>query len=120
MPPGDTVLVRSGERVPVDGTVNRGESYVDESMITGEPLPVRKEAGEGVVGGTINGDGVLEVAATRVGRDTVLVQIIRLSRRQREQHPPVQRISDRATGIVIRAFLFDRLDLRSVVDLCGR
>jgi Cu+-exporting ATPase len=103
--PGDTVLVRPGERVPVDGTVNRGESYVDESMITGEPLPVRKEAGEGVVGGTINGDGVLEVAATRVGRDTVLAQIIRLVEEAQGTKPPVQRIADTAVAYFIPAVL---------------
>lgn len=103
--PGDTVLVRPGERVPVDGTVNRGESYVDESMITGEPLPVRKEAGEGVVGGTINGDGVLEVAATRVGRDTVLAQIIRLVEEAQGTKPPVQRIADTAVAYFIPTVL---------------
>jgi cation transport ATPase len=75
---GDRVLVRPGERLPVDGTVENGESYVDESMLTGEPLPVAKRAGDVVVGGTVNQHGLLRVEATQVGRDTVLAQIIRL------------------------------------------
>jgi len=112
--PGDTVLVRPGDRVPVDGTVEGGDSYVDESMITGEPLPVRKEAGADVVGGTINGDGVLRVTATRVGRDTVLAQIIRLVEDAQGTKPPVQRIADTAVvyfiptvlAIAAAAFLF--------------
>lgn len=103
--PGDQVLVRPGERLPVDGTVESGESYVDESMITGEPLPVRKEAGTDVVGGTINGDGVLRVMATRVGKDTVLAQIIRLVEEAQGTKPPVQRIADTAVAYFIPVVL---------------
>lgn len=103
--PGDVVLVRPGGQVPVDGTVRKGESYVDESMISGEPLPVGKEPGSRVVGGTINQDGVLEVEATRVGRDTVLAQIIRLVEEAQGTKPPVQRIADTAVTYFIPAVL---------------
>src|SRR5690606_31878357 len=75
--PGDTVVVRPGERVPVDGVVVEGSSFVDESMITGESVPVRKTAGEKVVGGTINETGAFRFRATAVGEATVLAQIVR-------------------------------------------
>ncbi|WP_342678543.1 heavy metal translocating P-type ATPase [Methanofollis sp. UBA420] len=103
--PGDVILIRPGGQVPVDGTVRKGESYVDESMISGEPLPVGKEPGGKVVGGTINQDGVLEVEATRVGRDTVLAQIIRLVEEAQGTRPPVQRIADTAVTYFIPAVL---------------
>ena len=103
--PGDLVLVRPGERVPVDGTVREGESYVDESMITGEPVPVRKTAGDEVVGGTINGTGALRFAAERVGRETVLAQIIALVEQAQGSRPPVQRIADRAVAWFIPVVL---------------
>ncbi|HVP25228.1 MAG TPA: heavy metal translocating P-type ATPase [Methanomicrobiales archaeon] len=94
--PGDLVLVRPGERIPVDGEVSDGESYVDESMITGEPIPVLKKAGIPVVGGTLNTNGVLRFRATRVGKETVLAQIVRLVEDAQGSKPPVQRIADRA------------------------
>ena len=75
---GDTVLVKPGEKIPVDGEVAYGESYVDESMISGEPIPVLKKTGDSVVGGTLNQNSVLTFVATKVGRDTVLAQIVRL------------------------------------------
>ncbi|TAJ44875.1 heavy metal translocating P-type ATPase [Methanofollis fontis] len=103
--PGDIVRIRAGEQVPVDGTVRRGESYVDESMITGEPVPVGKEPGDAVVGGTILGDGALEVEATRVGKDTVLARIIRLVEDAQATKPPVQRIADTAVTYFIPAVL---------------
>lgn len=103
--PGDLVLVRPGERVPVDGTVQEGESYVDESMITGEPVPVRKAAGDGVVGGTINGTGALRFTAERVGRETVLGQIIALVEQAQGSRPPVQRVADRAVAWFIPVVL---------------
>src|SRR5262249_19338730 len=77
-PPGDLVRVRPGERVPVDGVVQEGRSAVDESMLTGEPLPVEKEVGSRVVGGTVNGTGTLLARAEKVGTDTLLAQIVRL------------------------------------------
>ncbi|HVN65016.1 MAG TPA: heavy metal translocating P-type ATPase [Methanomicrobiales archaeon] len=103
--PGDTVLVKPGERIPVDGEVNGGESYVDESMITGEPIPVPKRAGVPVVGGTLNQNGVLRFRATRVGKETVLAQIIRLVEDAQGSKPPVQRIADRAVTYFIPAVL---------------
>ncbi|MDM7935047.1 MAG: heavy metal translocating P-type ATPase [Methanothrix sp.] len=102
---GDLVLVRPGERVPVDGVVVDGQSYVDESMITGEPVPLLKGAGGRVVGGTVNGNGLLTVRATGVGRDTVLSQIIYLVERAQGSRPHIQRIADRAVAYFIPAIL---------------
>lgn len=97
---GDTVVVRPGERVPVDGEVRAGESYVDESMLTGEPVPVAKRPGDRVVGGTVNQHGLLRVAATQVGKQTVLAQIIRLVERAQGSKLPIQGLADR----VVRVF----------------
>lgn len=94
---GDVVAVRPGEKIAVDGDVLSGESYVDESMITGEPVPVLKVAGERVVGGTVNGDGVLTFKATNVGADTVLSQIIRMVEDAQGAKLPIQGMVDRVT-----------------------
>jgi Cu+-exporting ATPase len=102
---GDVLLVRPGEKVPVDGTVIGGESSVDESMITGEPIPVYKQPGEGVVGGTLNVNGVLRVRAEKIGKDMVLSQIIRLVKDAQGSRPPVQRIADVAVSYFIPAVL---------------
>ncbi len=99
--PGDVVLVRPGERVPVDGRVTEGGSFVDESMITGEPVPVEKGAGAEVVGGTVNGTGAFSFEATRVGAETVLAQIIRMVEEAQGSKPPIQRIADRIAGIFV-------------------
>jgi Cu+-exporting ATPase len=99
------VIVRPGERIPVDGMVTEGISYVNESMITGEPAPVRKKRGDNVVGGTVNKNSVLRIKATRVGRDTVLAQIIRLVETAQGSKPPVQRIADRVVSYFIPAVL---------------
>ena len=103
--PGDLVMVRPGERVPVDGIVREGESFVDESMITGEPVPVAKRAGDGVIGGTINQNSVLRFQAERVGRETVLAQIIALVEQAQGSRPPVQRYADRAVAWFIPVVL---------------
>jgi len=111
--PGDQVLVRPGERLPVDGKVIDGSSWVDESMITGEPVPVLKEAEAQVVGGTVNGQGSLVLEATRVGRDTVLAQIIRMVEAAQGSKLPIQALVDRVTkyfvpaviGIAVMTFL---------------
>ncbi|AUB57865.1 copper-translocating P-type ATPase [Methanobacterium sp. MZ-A1] len=102
---GDNVLVKPGERIPVDGKVVSGESYVDESMITGEPIPSLKNAGSGVVGGTINQNGVLKFRAEKIGKDTTLAQIIKLVESAQGSKPPVQRIADRAVSYFIPTVL---------------
>ncbi len=94
---GDVVEVRPGERVPVDGEVTEGNSYVDESMITGEPVPVAKTAGATVVGGTINQTGAFAFRATAVGADTMLAQIIRMVEEAQGGKLPIQAMVDRVT-----------------------
>ncbi|MFY9980953.1 MAG: heavy metal translocating P-type ATPase [Methanoregula sp.] len=102
---GDIVVVKPGSRIPVDGEVVAGESYVDEAMITGEPVPPLKAKGSRVVGGTISTNGVLSVKAAKIGRDTVLAQIIRLVEEAQGSKPPVQRIADVAVTYFIPAVL---------------
>ena len=92
--PGDIVVVRPGEKIPVDGVVKRGHSSVDESMVTGESIPVEKRAGDRVIGATINKTGTFQFEATRVGRDTVLAQIIRLVQEAQGSKPPIARMAD--------------------------
>ncbi|MBS1302945.1 copper-translocating P-type ATPase [Loktanella sp. SALINAS62] len=94
---GDTLLVRPGERIALDGEVLSGEAYVDESMITGEPVPVAKAAGDAVTGGTVNGSGSLHIRATRVGADTTLAQIIRMVEEAQGAKLPIQGLVDRIT-----------------------
>ena len=95
--PGDTVILRPGERVPVDGEVIDGTSFVDESMLTGEPAPVRKEAGSLVTGGTVNGSGALSFTARKVGSDTLLAQIVRTVQAAQGAKLPIQAAVDRIT-----------------------
>jgi len=95
--PGDVVEVRPGERLPVDGEVIEGESYIDESMITGEPVPVAKSEGATVVGGTVNQSGALAFRATAVGGDTMLSQIIRMVEAAQGAKLPIQALVDRVT-----------------------
>jgi Cu+-exporting ATPase len=99
--PGDQVLVRPGQRIPVDGVVVDGSSAVDESMLTGEPMPVARGPGDEVVGGTLNGSGALRMRALRVGRDTVLSRILRLVREAQGQKPPIQRLADRIAAVFV-------------------
>lgn len=98
---GDLVLVRPGERLPVDGEVVDGRSYVDEAMITGEPIPVLKEAGAEVVGGTINKTGGFSFRATKVGADTLLAHIIRMVEQAQGSKLPIQALVDRVTGVFV-------------------
>jgi Cu+-exporting ATPase len=95
--PGDIVEVRPGERIPVDGEVVDGASFVDESMITGEPVPVEKQAGAAVVGGTVNQTGAFAFRATKVGGDTLLAQIIRMVEQAQGSKLPIQALVDRVT-----------------------
>ncbi|ACO78302.1 copper-translocating P-type ATPase [Azotobacter vinelandii CA] len=94
---GDLLEVRPGERIPVDGEVSEGTSFVDESMITGEPVPVEKTPGAGLVGGTINQNGALTLRVTRIGGDTVLAQIIRMVEQAQGAKLPIQALVDRVT-----------------------
>jgi len=98
---GDLVVVRPGERIPVDGLVLEGESAVDESMLSGEPLPVDKRPGERLVGGSINGQGLLKFEAQAVGRDTVLAQIIRLVQEAQGSKAPIQALADRVAAVFV-------------------
>ena len=102
---GDVVIVRPGEKIPVDGIVIEGQSYVDESMITGEPVPNLKKPGDEVVGATINKNSVLKIEATRVGSDTVLAQIIRLVEEAMGSKPPIQKLADRIVTYFIPVVL---------------
>lgn len=95
---GDVVIVRPGERVPIDSIVVQGESAVDESMVSGESVPVHKKAGDNIVGGTINREGVLLVKATKVGSDSFLSQIVRLVEDAMGKKPPMQKIVDKVAG----------------------
>jgi Cu+-exporting ATPase len=98
---GDIIVVRPGERIPVDGRVIHGRSAVDESLLTGEPIPVEKAEGDEVVGGTINGQGGFRFEATKVGRDTALAQIVRLVRDAQGSKAPIQRLADVIAGIFV-------------------
>ena len=97
----NTVIVRPGERIPVDGLVLDGRSAVDESMLSGEPLPVDKQPGDMVVGGTINGQGLLRFSATRVGKETALAQIIRLVQEAQGSKAPIQALADKGAACLL-------------------
>jgi Cu+-exporting ATPase len=98
---GETVLIRPGERVPVDGTISAGDSTLDESLVTGESLPVGRSAGDMVVAGSVNGEGLLRVAATRVGAESTIGRIIRLVRGAQASKAPVQALVDRVSAIFV-------------------
>jgi Cu+-exporting ATPase len=102
---GDVVRVRPGERVPVDGVVTDGRSSVDESMLSGEPIPVEKATGSKVAGGTVNGTGSLLVRAERVGSDTLLAHIVRLVGEAQRSRAPVQRLVDRVSAVFVPAVI---------------
>jgi len=101
----DVLVVKPGGKIPVDGMVISGESYVDESMVTGEPVPVVKNPGSMVIGGTLNTNSVLQVKATKIGKDTLLSQIIKLVEEAQGSRPAVQRIADIAVSYFIPAVL---------------
>lgn len=107
--PGDTVAMRPGERVPVDGVVVEGQSYVDESMISGEPVPVRKGLESEVIGGTVNQTGAFRYRATRVGGDMMLAQIIRLVEEAQGGKPPIQHLADRIASVFVPLVLLTAL-----------
>ena len=103
--PGDVVIVRPGEKFPVDGIVVNGRSSVDESMITGESLPVSKQVGDTVIGATINKQGLLKFEATKVGQETTLSQIIRLVEQAQGSKAPIQRVVDRVSAYFVPAVI---------------
>jgi Cu+-exporting ATPase len=98
---GDVVIVRPGERIPVDGAVTKGSSNVDESMLTGEPMPVAKNAGDRVTGGTINLTGAFRFKATTLGVSSVLARIVKLMREAQGTRAPVQRLADRISSVFV-------------------
>lgn len=102
---GDRLRVRPGDKVPVDGTVIDGRSSVDESMLTGEPIPVEKVAGDGVTGATINGNGSLVIEATRVGADTMLSQIVEMVANAQRSRAPIQKYADKISGYFVPAVI---------------
>jgi len=99
--PGNVLRVRPGERVPVDGKVLEGHSSVDESMVSGEPVPVEKNAGDGVVGGTVNGTGSFLMTAERVGSETLLAQIVKMVSEAQRSRAPIQRLVDEVAGYFV-------------------
>jgi Cu+-exporting ATPase len=102
---GDTVIVRPGEKIPVDGVVIEGYSAVDESMITGESLPVEKRVGASVIGATLNKQGLLKIEATKVGKETALAQIIRLVEQAQGSRAPIQRVVDQISAYFVPAVI---------------
>lgn len=102
---GDRLRVRPGEKIPVDGAIDDGRSSVDESMITGEPLPVEKTTGDKVTGGTVNGAGGFVMRAERVGRDTLLARIVQMVGEAQRSRAPIQRLADRVAAIFVPAVL---------------
>ncbi|KAA3531428.1 Cu(2+)-exporting ATPase [Agrobacterium tumefaciens] len=106
---GDVIVVRPGEKVPVDGLVLDGSSYVDESMITGEPVPVTKTAGSEVVGGTVNRNGSFTFRATKVGADTLIAQIIRMVEEAQADKLPIQALVDKVTNWFVPAVMLAAL-----------
>src|SRR5260370_472208 len=99
--PGDFVVVKPGEKIPVDGVVTEGASAVDESMLTGEPLPVAKKIADEVIGATLNTTGSVTFRATRVGKDTALGQIVQLVEDAQATKAPIQRLADRVAGVFV-------------------
>jgi Cu+-exporting ATPase len=102
---GDRILIRPGDVAPVDGIVIGGQSAMDESMLSGEPLPVPKKTGDEVIGGTLNDQGRLTIRATRVGSETALAQIVRLVEAAQSAKPPVQQLADRIAAVFVPAVL---------------
>jgi Cu+-exporting ATPase len=99
--PGDSLHVRPGEKIPVDGVVVSGGSAVDESMVTGESIPVHKQHGDGVIGATVNGTGTFVMRAERVGADTLLARIVKLVGEAQRSRAPIQRLADRVSSIFV-------------------
>ena len=116
---GDVLRVRPGEKLAVDGLVLEGESFIDESMLTGEPLPVKKGSGDEVTGSTLNTTGTLLYRATKVGKDTALAQIVRLVERAQGSKAPVQKLADRVSGVFVPVVIVIALATFAVWALKG-
>lgn len=102
---GDIIRVKPGQKIAVDGVITKGSTTVDESMVTGESMPVRKKVGDNVIGSTINGDGAIEFRATKVGDETVLAQIVEMVKKAQTSHAPIQNLTDRISGIFVPTVL---------------
>ncbi|KAI1076176.1 heavy metal translocatin [Whalleya microplaca] len=102
---GDIVIIRPGDKIPADGAIVRGETYVDESMVTGEAIPVQKKKGSNVIGGTVNGHGRVDFRVTRAGRDTQLSQIVKLVQDAQTTRAPIQRLADTLAGYFVPTIL---------------
>ena len=102
---GDRIIVRPGEKIPVDGEVESGATSIDESMLTGESIPVEKKAGDAVIGATVNKNGSIEYRATKVGGETVLAQIIRLIEDAQGSRAPIQAFADRISSWFVPAVI---------------
>lgn len=102
---GDIVILRPGDKIPADGTLIRGETYVDESMVTGEAMPVQKRLGSNVIGGTVNGNGRVDFRVTRAGRDTQLSQIVKLVQEAQTTRAPIQQVADTLASFFVPAIL---------------
>ncbi len=98
---GEMIILKPGDRVPVDGKVKKGESFIDESMLSGEPIPVAKSKGDAVFAGTINQKGALRIYATKIGNETVLSQIIQLVEKAQSTKPSIQKLADKVAGIFV-------------------
>lgn len=103
--PGDTIRVKPGEKIPVDGVITDGSTTIDESMVTGESMPVTKKKGDNVVGSTINTNGTFTFRATKVGSDTMLFQIVDLVKKAQTSHAPIQNLTDKISNIFVPAVL---------------
>ncbi len=117
--PGDRLRVRPGEKVPVDGVVEEGSSSVDESMVTGEPVPVEKAAGARVTGGTVNGTGGFIMRAERVGADTLLAQIVRMVSEAQRSRAPIQRLADVVSAYFVPAVVLAAIVTFAIWGLVG-
>ncbi|KAI9171828.1 Copper-transporting ATPase 1 [Paramyrothecium foliicola] len=103
---GDIVILRPGDKIPADGTVVRGETYADESMVTGEAMPVQKRLGDNLIAGTVNGHGQVDFRVTRAGRDTQLSQIVKLVQEAQTNRAPIQQLADMVAGYFVPLILF--------------
>ena len=117
--PGDRLRVRPGEKVPVDGKILEGESILDESMVTGESMPVEKTKGSKVTGGTLNGNGSFIMQAEKVGSDTLLAQIVRMVSEAQRSRAPIQRLADRVASYFVPAVMISAIVVFAVWSLIG-